>query len=51
MILLSIFITDPSPKSRHVPLKLANAVELGGIVNTEKDWDFKQEEVDDLEKW
>uniref|UniRef100_A0A8C3FKP1 Reverse transcriptase domain-containing protein n=1 Tax=Chrysemys picta bellii TaxID=8478 RepID=A0A8C3FKP1_CHRPI len=50
-ILFNLFITDLGTKSGNVLIKFADDTKLGGIANTEKDWDIIQEDLDDLVNW
>ncbi|CAM5122864.1 unnamed protein product [Eretmochelys imbricata] len=50
-ILFNLFITDLSTKSGSVLIKSVDDIKLGGIDNTEKDWDIIQEDLDDLVNW
>ncbi|CAM4536291.1 unnamed protein product [Lepidochelys kempii] len=50
-ILFNLFINDLGTKSGSVLIKFADDANLGGIANTEKDWDIIQEDLDDLVNW
>ncbi|CAM4552817.1 unnamed protein product [Caretta caretta] len=50
-ILFNLFITDLGTKSGSVLIKFVDDTKLGGIANTEKDWDITQKNLDDLVNW
>uniref|UniRef100_A0A674KC54 Reverse transcriptase domain-containing protein n=1 Tax=Terrapene triunguis TaxID=2587831 RepID=A0A674KC54_9SAUR len=50
-ILFNLFITDLGTECRSGLIKFADDTKLGGIANSEKDWDILQRDLDDLVNW
>lgn len=50
-IICNVFIGDLGTKSSYVRMKSADDTKLGAAINTEKQQNIIQEELDDLEDW